>query len=86
MARYNRKSKSDLVYDANRKRIRAEGAILLAELMNEALTVMTEQFEIAEQEGEVLELDGNKEQLKAYLWEASKRELGPKRKTGALSK
>lgn len=75
MAAHKKKSKTELIYDANKKRIRTEGSILLAELMNEALDVMTEKFEEAKQNGGVLELDGNRGKLKEYLWEASKRTL-----------
>ena len=76
---YRYKNAVDLAYDANKKRLRTEGAIILAELMNEALSEMTTQFNEAQNRGEILEIGGSREEMKAYLRVAAKRHLGPAR-------
>lgn len=72
---YRHKGHDELIFDANVKRIRLEGRIILDEVMNEALKIMSDRFQEARLNGTVLELDGNKELLKEFLLEASKREL-----------
>jgi hypothetical protein len=66
-----------LAYDANKSRLRVEGKILLASAMNEALHEMTTQFNEALAHGEILEIGGSKEELKALLLKAAQRELSP---------
>lgn len=65
-----------LAYDANKKRLRTEGQIILAALMNEALHEMTAQFNEALSRGEVLEIGGSREEMKEFLRIAATRELG----------
>lgn len=75
MPTYTYKDNVALAYDANKKRLRAEGSILLAELMNEALSEMTTQFNEALNHGEILEIGGTREEMKALLWKAAQRQL-----------
>jgi hypothetical protein len=74
---YKYKQKQELVFEANKKRLRLEGQILLADLLNEAVSVMSDRFNEAYLEGTILELDGNRDELKSYLLEAANRELTP---------
>ena len=77
MPAYAYKDAAALAYDANKKRLRTEGQILLAAAMNEALREMTTQFNEALKRGEVLEIGGSREELKALLLSAAQRELAP---------
>jgi hypothetical protein len=77
MPNYGYKDKAAMAYDANKKRIRAEGAIVLAAAMNEALNEMTRQFNEALHRGEILEIEGSREEMKALLLAASQKELAP---------
>jgi hypothetical protein len=71
MPSYNHKDAVVLAFDANKKRLRTEGSIVLAALMNEALNEMATQFNAA------LGIGGSREEMKAYLRVAAERELGP---------
>ena len=44
MPTYNYKNHTALAYDENKKRLRLEASIVLAEIMNEALKEMTREF------------------------------------------
>lgn len=76
MPNYTYKDQVRLTYDANKKRLHAEGQIILATLMNEALHEMTSQFNAALARGEVLEIGGSREEMKEFLRVAASRELG----------
>jgi hypothetical protein len=76
MPNYLYKDNAALAYDANKKRLRAEGAIVLASVMNEALNEMTDQFNKALNEGKILEIGGSREEMKSFLRLAAQRELG----------
>lgn len=77
MASYIYKDKYALAFDANKKRLRTEGGILLARVMNEALNQMTEQFNEGKHRGEVLEIGGSQEELRELLFLASQKAIGP---------
>lgn len=77
MPNHTQKDDVQLAYDANKKRLRAEGQIVLARVMNEALHEMTTGFNEALARGEILEIGGSREELRALLLKASQRELGP---------
>lgn len=77
MADYTYKDESALTYDANKIRLRTEGRLLLARLMNEAIAEMTRQFNDAQLRGELLEVTGNQDQLRELLWAAAQHTLGP---------
>ena len=70
------KSPVDLAYDANVKRIRTEGAIVLAEMMNEALNEMTAQFKEAQSAGSILRIGGSRDEMIGFLRIAAEKQLG----------
>lgn len=76
-ASYRKKKPHELIFDANKKRLRCEGAIILAEVLNEALAVMDEQFQDALLKGEVRTIGGSRDELLSLLRIASDRYLGP---------
>lgn len=76
MPNYNHKDAVALAYDANKKRLRLEGRIILDRLMNEALAEMTHEFNEGLQRGELLNIGGSAEELKGFLRIAARRELG----------
>ena len=73
---YNYKNSAALAYDRNKKRLRLEGRLILDELLNEALDAMTCEFNEALANGEVLELEGSREELLGFLRVATLRQLG----------
>lgn len=75
MARFNKKDNIALAFDANKKRLRVEGAIILDELMNEAIGEMTNQFDEALNRGEILHVGGSREEMKGFLRIAAQRQL-----------
>ena len=75
MPNYHHKDNVALAYEANKKRLRAEGAILVAELMNEAINEMTVDFNAALAKGQILEIGGTREEMKRFLWQAAQRQL-----------
>ncbi len=77
MPSYGYKDDVALAFDANKKRLRAEGSILLAEAMNEALDEMTTQFNEALAVGQILYIGGSREEMKALLFTAAQKKLGP---------
>lgn len=76
MAGYRYKDNVELTFDANKKRLRAEGSIILSAMMNEALNEMAKQFHEALGRGELLEIGGSREEMKAFLRIAANRQLG----------
>jgi hypothetical protein len=77
MPDYRYKDAVALAFDANKKRLRTEGSIVLAALMNEALNEMTTRFNAGLSEGEILEIGGSRDELRALLRDVAQRELGP---------
>lgn len=77
MPNYLYKDDVALAYDANKKRLRTEGSIMLQAAMNEALSEMTAQFNEALARGEILEIGGSREEMKALLYSAAQKKLGP---------
>jgi len=73
---YITKDNVQLAYDANKKRLRAEGSIILAEVMNSALSEMTAQFNAALGNGQILEIGGTREEMKEFLRIAAQKQLG----------
>lgn len=86
MASYKKKDKVTLAFQANVKRLRAEGAIILAEVMNQAISEMDEAFQEALNKGELLHIEGTREEMKKYLRAAAERELYDRRPVHALPK
>ena len=76
MPNYRYKDEVALAYDANKKRLRLEGRILLDRIMNEALAEMTDQFNRGLERGEVLLIGGSEDEFKSFLRIAASRELG----------
>lgn len=76
MTGYRYKDAVQLAYDGNVKRLRAEGAIVLAAVMNEALHEMSTQFNEALSRGELLEVGGSAEEMKGFLRLAAQKQLG----------
>lgn len=77
MPNYTHKDAVTLAFDANKKRLRTEGSIVLAALMNEALNEMTTRFNAGLAEGEILEIGGSRDELRELLRDVAQRELGP---------
>lgn len=76
MSGYQHKTPAALAYDRNKKRLRLEGRLILDELLNEALAEMTGTFNEAAANGEVLELEGTRDELLGFLRVAFQRQLG----------
>jgi hypothetical protein len=72
---YRRKDQVQLAYDANKKRIRAEASILLDAVVNEALDVMTAEFNEALLRGEILRIDGTQQEMVAFFQKAARKQL-----------
>jgi hypothetical protein len=64
---YKKLSDQELVWRENRARIEQQGKFLLKRLLNEALAELDVQFLEELAKGNLLELDANKEDLKALL-------------------
>lgn len=75
MPTYGYKDEVALAFEANKKRLRAEGSILLAEVLNEALNEMTTQFNAALARGEILSIGGTREEMKGLLQAAAVKRL-----------
>lgn len=73
---HNYKSEVAMAYDRNKKRLRLEGRLVLDELMNEALNEMTGAFNEAAARGEILELEGTREEMLGFLRIATQKQLG----------
>lgn len=76
MPSYKHKDQIALTYENNKRRMRCEGQVILAALMNEALKEMTDEFNAALQVGGLLEIGGSREEMKAFLRMAAERHLG----------
>ncbi len=76
MPNYVYKDAVALAYDGNKKRLRAEGSIILDGLMNEALNTMTTEFNEALNRGELLEIGGTRTEMLGFLRTAAQKQLG----------
>lgn len=79
---YNKKDTVVLTYNANKKRLRCEGQILLDEVLNEAVAEMDEQFTEALNRGEVLTIEGSRAEFRRFLRAASEKLLNAAPKKG----
>lgn len=61
MPDYKYKDQAALAYDANKKRLRAEVNIVMSEALNDAIGIMTEDFNSSLHNGIILELKDNKD-------------------------
>ena len=75
MPTYGYKDDVALAFEANKKRLRAEGSIILAAVMNEALHEMTTQFNAALARGEILSIGGSREEMMGFLRDAAAKQL-----------
>jgi hypothetical protein len=66
-----------LAYYRNKKRLRLEIRLIADALANEALNEMTAAFNEAASNGEVLELEGTRDEMLGYLRTAVQKQLGP---------
>jgi hypothetical protein len=73
---YNYKNDVAMAYDRNKKRLRFEGRLILDELLNEALNEMTGAFNEAAANGQILELEGTRDEMLGYLRQAAQKQLG----------
>jgi len=73
MTGYRRKSAADLVYDANKVRIRTEARVLLNEVINDAIDAMTIEFNEALNRGEVLSIGGTREEMLVFVRTAARK-------------
>ena len=73
--RHRYKDRIELTYEANKRRLRLEGGLILAEMMNEALQEMNTAFHEALNRGELLEISGTREEMKGFLKRAAARHL-----------
>jgi hypothetical protein len=83
--RYNGRTDIELAWVENKERIQLQGRQLLRRVLDKALTELDTQFTEALARGEVLELDPGKDDLRALLLAAAKKELAPPRKPRALA-
>ena len=73
---YKKKNKGVLAFQANVKRIRCEANIVLQEVLNSALAEMSDEFDAAFNDGNILEIECTPDELKKLLLRAAQRELG----------
>jgi hypothetical protein len=82
--RHNGRTDIELAWVENKERIELQGKQLLRRVLDKALTELDTQFTAALDRGEVLELDPGKDDLRALLLAAARKELAPPRKPRAL--
>lgn len=75
MSGYQKKDAVRLAYNANKKRLRCEGQVILDAIMNEALDEMDRQFQEAIGRGEILHIGGSAAEMRAYLRRAAEKNL-----------
>lgn len=75
---YTKKDNILLTFEENKKRLRMEGNLILARVMNEALAEMSGQFTEALARGELLKIGGSADEMREFLRVAADRHLrGP---------
>ena len=72
---YTKKSEQQLVWKENKEKITLQARQLMNRMLNEALAELNNEFLAALDRDEILELDAAKEELRALLLAAAKREL-----------
>jgi hypothetical protein len=77
MSRYSKKDATAMTYDANKRKLRHELALLNAELLNEALSEMTRDFEYALQQDRRVAISLSRQEVIGYLKGAVERLYGP---------
>jgi hypothetical protein len=75
MSGYRKKDAVRLAYDANKKRLRCEGQVILDAVLNEALDEMDRAFQDALSRGEILHIGGSAEEMRAFLRLAAEKQL-----------
>lgn len=75
MPRYIHKDNILLEFEANKKRLRTEGRIVLDRVLNEALDQMAKEFNAGLDRGEVLRVESSPNELRRLLWQAARLEL-----------
>jgi hypothetical protein len=75
MPSYNYKSPAELAYDAFKKRLRTEGAIILSAVLNEAIAVGTKRFNDELNNGGIPQIDVTPDTLRELLLAAAQHEL-----------
>lgn len=73
---YNYKGAAQQAFDENKLRLRLEGRIVLARIMNEVLREMTSEFQEAIGRGEVLTVGGSASETQEYFTKAARKALG----------
>jgi precorrin-6B methylase 2 len=73
---YNYKSEAQQAFDTNKLRLRLEGRIVLNRIMNEVLREMTQEFQDALLQGEILTLGGSASETQEYFTTAARKALG----------
>jgi len=82
--RFEGRSDIELAWVDGKELIELQGRQLLRRVLDKALAELDTQFTAALDRGEVLELDRGKDDLRALLLAAAKKELAPPRKSRAL--
>jgi hypothetical protein len=82
--RFEGRSEIEHAWIENKERVELQTKQLLRRVRDKALTELDTQFTAALDRGEVLELDPGKDDLRALLLAAAKKELAPPRKPRAL--
>lgn len=77
MPEYVAKDQTQLTYEANVKRIRTEGRVVLDTMLNEALAAHSKAFNAGVQRGELLELRLDAQDVKRLLGSSAQKVLGP---------
>lgn len=75
MPSYIYKDETELAFAANKKLLRAQGAVILDRIMNEALHEMTEEFNEGIAQGKILYLEATSNDIKGYLQKAANKQL-----------
>jgi hypothetical protein len=76
MPKFTSKDEATLAYEANKKRLRVEGQLILDRVMNEALRDMTAEFNKNLNRGRIVSLALNEDALKRSFRRAAKKVLG----------
>jgi hypothetical protein len=76
MPKYTHKDATTLAYEANKKRLRVEGQILLDNMMNEAVHEMTQQFNKELSHGRIVELKLDEDSVRKLFKSSSRKVLG----------
>lgn len=75
MPSYIYKDETEIAFAANRKLLRAQGAVILDRMMNEALKEMSDEFNKGIAEGRILRLEATSDDIIKYLQKAVHKQL-----------